>query len=137
MGLMKNEWAKGKEFSAWKNKLYQNWSRVRFITVSSENKNGDMSFGMKYPIVAEVELGELTPADVEVQIYYGKADEISYGNKSYVTMNNQPKKNKSTVYAYKGEIECKDTGQFGYTLRVVPKNDLLENPFELGLIRWA
>jgi starch phosphorylase len=137
MSLMKNNWQNGKEFSSWKNKLVQNWSKIKFINISSEKKNGDLKVGLKYPIVAEVELGELTPDDVDVQIYFGKVDEIAQGNKSYVTMNNTPKKNKSSVFAYRGEIECKDTGQFGYTLRVVPKHALLQNPFDLGLIRWA
>jgi glycogen phosphorylase len=137
MSLMKNNWQNGKEFSSWKNKLIQNWGKIKFVNISSEKKTGDLKVGLKYPIVADVELGDLSPEDVEVQIYFGKVDEIAQGNKSYVTMNNTPKKNKSSVFAYRGEIECKDTGQFGYTLRVVPKHDLLQNPFDLGLIRWA
>ncbi len=35
------------------------------------------------------------------------------------------------------EIDCAASGQFGYTLRILPKHSLLINPFELGLIKWA
>lgn len=137
MSLMKNDWQKGKEFSKWKNHLYENWNKVRFLSISEEEKNGDLKVGLKYPILAEVELGELTPDDVEVQIYYGKVDDGLEGSKKFVNMTHVVKKTKSTKYIYRGEIECKDTGQFGFTLRLLPKHSLLINPFELGLIRWA
>jgi glycogen phosphorylase len=41
------------------------------------------------------------------------------------------------LFKYKGEISCDDTGHFGFTLRVLPKNPMLINQFELGLIKWA
>jgi starch phosphorylase len=135
--LMKNNWKKGKEFSVWKAHLYNNWNKIRFISITEEEKNGDLKVGFKYPILAEVELGDLTADDVEVQIYYGKVDEGVEGIKSYVTMANVPRKSKSSKYLYRGEIECKSTGQFGFTLRILPKHELLGSPFELGLIRWA
>ncbi len=137
MNLMKNSWEKGKEFSRWKSILYENWNKVKFISVTEEEKNGDLKFGLKYPILAEVELGELTPDDVEVQIYYGKVDEGVNGTKYSITMSHVGKKTKAAKYTYRGQIECNDTGQFGFTLRILPKHSQLINPFELGLIRWA
>ena len=134
---MNKNWKKGKEFTNWKNRLYENWNKVKFLSFSEEEKNGDLKVGLKYPIIAEVELGDLTPDDVEVQIYYGKVDDGMSGLKKFVTMSNVMKKVKTTKYIYRGEIECKDTGQFGFTLRILPKHPLLINPFELGLIRWA
>jgi glycogen phosphorylase len=135
--LMNNSWQKGKEFTIWKKRLYENWNKVKFLNISEEEKNGDMKVGLKYPILAEIEFGELTPDDIEVQIYYGKIDEGIRGSKSSVTMTQIIKKTKSSRYIYRGEIECKDTGQFGFTLRILPKHILLINAFELGLIRWA
>ncbi len=117
--------------------MYENWNKVKFLSVTEEEKNGDLKFGFKYPILAEVELGELTPDDVEVQIYYGKVDEGVNGSKFSITMAHVGKKTKSAKYAYRGQIECNDTGQFGFTLRILPKHPQLINPFELGLIRWA
>ncbi|MDF1610598.1 alpha-glucan family phosphorylase [Stygiobacter electus] len=135
MGLQKNNWKHAKEFSAWKTKLYENWNRIKFINITEEGKNDEFKVGMKYPIIAEIELGDLTPDDVEVQIYFGKVDNGSNANK-FVNMENIPKKGKEHYY-YRGEIDCNATGQFGYTLRVLPKHDILINPFELGLVKWA
>ncbi len=137
MALMRNDWEKGKEFSKWKSHLYENWHKVSFLSISEEEKNGDLKVGLKYPILAEIELGDLTPDDVDVQIYYGKVDDGIQGTKSFVNMNHIAKKTKSTKYIYRGEINCKDTGQFGFTLRLLPKHHMLINQFELGLIRWA
>lgn len=137
MTLMKNDWEKGKAYSKWKSKLYENWNRVKFINISEEERNGELKVGLKYPVQAEVELGDLTPDDVDVQIYFGKVDESADGIKNSVTMTHVSKKTKSAFFTYRGEIECTDTGQFGYTLRILPKHPLLINQFELGLIRWA
>jgi starch phosphorylase len=137
MSLMKNNWEKGKEYSQWKNKLYANWNKIKFISITDEKKNSDLIVGFKYPITAEVDLGELTPDDVDVQIYYGKFDENLDSVKSWVPMTNQTKKPKTNPFIYRGDIDCKETGQYGYTLRILPKHKLLINQFELGLIRWA
>ena len=38
---------------------------------------------------------------------------------------------------YEGNISCLNTGEFGYTLRVLPNHPMLINKFELGVIRWV
>ena len=136
--LMKDDWALGKEFTAWKKKLYENWDKVKFIDFHSVGENGEYVVGQKYEISAIVELGNLTPDDVEVQIYFGdlnKKDE-PHANK-FTTMKFVEKVNESGQFKYHGEIPCETTGNFGYTLRILPKHHLLINSFELGLIRWA
>ena len=45
---VKNNWEKGKEFSHWKSILYDNWNKVKFLSVTEEEKNGDLKFGFKY-----------------------------------------------------------------------------------------
>ncbi|PKL83310.1 MAG: alpha-glucan phosphorylase [Ignavibacteriae bacterium HGW-Ignavibacteriae-3] len=137
MSLMENNWKEGKEFSQWKQHLCGNWDKLKFLSISEEEKNGDLKVGLNYPILAEVELGDLTPSDVDVQIYYGKVDAASDDPKSFVNMTHIVKKVKSTKYIYRGEINCRETGQFGFTLRILPKHPMLINQFELGLIRWA
>lgn len=134
---MKNNCEKGKLYSTWKSKVYENWNRVKVINIEEEDKNGDLKVGNMYPVLAEIELGDLTPDDVDVQIYFGGVDNGSTEYRDKVNMTYMLKKSKSGKYTYRGEIDCKDTGQFGFTLRILPKHELLINQFELGLIRWA
>ena len=136
--LSESEWKKAKEYSAWKNKVTANWDKIKFAGHTELSRNQDLKIGTKYSIQAELELGELTPDDVEVQIYYGKVeDKLKVDSNDFVVMKCSNAKNQGNIYKYKGEISCDDTGHFGFTLRVLPKHPLMINQFELGLIKWA
>ncbi len=138
MYLMKNNWEKGKEFSAWKTKMFDNWNKIKFHKIEEGDKRSDLLVGYKFSISAKLEVGNLTANDIEVQIYYGMiGGNHQEKNNDYVVMAYNPRKSKDGLLYYQGEIDCKNTGQFGYTLRVVPKHDVLINKFELSLIRWA
>lgn len=135
--LLKDNCKTAKEFSAWKSHVLQGWSKLNFVKVEHVKDSSDIKVGSKFTVTAEVDLGDLSPDDVEVQIYFGKL--VANGdtqNNSYSIMSHVAK-GKTKVHNYKGEITCKDTGQFGYTLRILPKHKLLVNPFELGVIKWV
>ncbi|KUG24932.1 glycogen phosphorylase [hydrocarbon metagenome] len=135
--LMKDDCKAGKDLSAWKSIVNSKWDKIKFNKIEHEKDSSDIKVGGKFIVTAEVDLGELTPNDVEVQIYFGKL--VANGNtqnNSYAIMNHISK-SKTNLHSYQGEVTCKDTGQFGYTLRILPKHKLLINPFELGLIKWA
>lgn len=132
--IMKDDWKKTKEFSAWKLNLINNWNKINFINITKDEKNGEFMVGENYTITAELNLTDLTQKDIDVQIYYGKVDGGEQGN-NFTKMKYVSKKD--NIFKYKGEIPCDTTGQFGFTLRVLPNHELLINPFELGLIKWA
>lgn len=136
--LMENKWQKAKEFDAWKDQVVKGWDKVRVHDIKEVNKNGDVTVGKKYKIAAEVDLGSLSPDDVEVQIYFGKMDHKNEPHaNSTIAMDCINKNPKSGKYNFEGEIVCASTGEFGYTLRILPKHPLLINHFDFGLIRWA
>ncbi len=138
MYLMKNNWEKGKEFSEWKNKLFNNWNKIKIVNIEEGDSKSNLKVGCKFPIIAKIDAGGLTPEDIEVQIYYGIIGNHLHENKNdVVVMNYNSRKSKDGLLYYQGEIACSNTGQFGYTIRVVPKHDVLINKFELGLIKWA
>jgi len=135
--LIKDDCKAGKDLSAWKSNLIAKWDKIKFIKIDHEKESSEIKVGDKFVVNAEIDLGELTPNDVEVQIYFGKL--VANGNtqnNSYTIMNHLSK-SKTNVHSYQGEVTCKDTGQFGYTFRILPKHKLLINPFEMGLIKWA
>lgn len=138
MYLMKNNWEKGKEFSEWKNKLFNNWNKIKIVNIEEGDSKSNLKVGCKFPIIAKIDAGGLTPEDIEVQIYYGIIGNHLHENKNdVVVMNYNSRKSKDGLLYYQGEIVCSNTGQFGYTIRVVPKHEVLINKFELGLIKWA
>ena len=135
--LMKNNWVEAKSFSEWKTNLLAHWNEVRFVNVDGL-KNGEIKIGSKFKVKAEIYLGELTPNDVEVQAYFGKVDKVNepHANK-FVTMKYVSKNEETGNLLYEGVISCMTTGEFGYTLRVLPNHPLLISKFELGVIKWV
>ena len=136
--LLENDWQKVKEFTQWKTNLIANWDKLKFVSVSHAGNGDELKVGSKYKVSAEVNIGNLTNDDIEVQIYYGKVDNVDEANEnSYTTMTCVDCKNQSGTYKFEGSIKCNVTGEFGYTLRILPKHSLLINQFELGAIRWV
>jgi len=35
-----------------------------------------------------------------------------------------------------GSMPCRNTGQYGVAVRILPRHDNLVNPYEMGLILW-
>jgi len=136
--LVENNWAEAKAFTKWKANLLKNWDSIQFISVNHEGNGDEIKIGSSFKISAEVNLGELTNNDVEVQIYYGKLESIDSANENeYEIMQCTNCNNNSGTFKFEGSITCNATGEFGYTLRILPKYKLLHNQFELGAIRWA
>lgn len=136
--ILENDWDEAKKYSAWKSKINKNWKNIKFIAINEENNKSEIKVDSTYRIKTEIDLGKLLPEDVEVQIYYGKVDQrFEVGANDNVIMNYVGTNTETGIHNFEGEIKCKDTGHFGYTLRVLPKHQLLHNPFELNLIHWA
>ncbi len=134
--LMQDNWREGKKFSQWKTMIYENWDKITCSGIEFNN-GSEHKVGEKNRIVAKVQLGNLTIEDVDVQIYYGKFDEIQDSENNKFASMTPIATSDDNIVTYEGIIECEDTGKFGFTIRVVPKHSLLINPFELGLIKWA
>ncbi|MGE5429629.1 MAG: alpha-glucan family phosphorylase [Syntrophomonadaceae bacterium] len=136
--LMKNNCQQVKTLTEWKKKVRDNWNQVKFVNITSESTSTDVKVGTEFIVKAEINLSGLTPDDVEIQIYYGSVDRqnIAHAN-SFVTMQSEKGKAKNNVYTYKGAIVCQQSGQFGFTARILPKHPLLNSSFDMGLIAWA
>jgi len=136
--LSEQKWKKVGELSNWKEKVLKNWTQIKILSVEANSNSNQVFVGEDFPVKAEIDLGSLTPDDVQLQIYYGP---IENGNNpqnySTVIMKVESKKNKEGYYKYSGNINSKKSGQQGFTIRVLPKNELQINPFELGVIYWA
>jgi starch phosphorylase len=82
---------------------------------------------------AAVELGSLTPDDVEVQVAFGRVDESDQiRHPSVVSL--KAREQVGTGWRYEGSVPLERTGPFGYTVRVLPQHPLLASSAELGLI---
>ncbi|MDP2302185.1 MAG: alpha-glucan family phosphorylase [Ignavibacteria bacterium] len=136
--LRSKDWALAKEIANWKNHVTNNWHQIKISSVN-DTKIKDVFVGKFFNINAEIYLGDLTPDDVDVQIYYGLTDKQSDpGNNSFVIMKPTSKKpNEQKTYKYSGAIPCLESGLHSWTIRVLPSHQLMIHPYELGKVYWA
>ena len=116
----------------WKERVRQAWPGVKVDHV--ESLAGDqVELGTKIHVSALVQLGELTPDDIEVQLVTGRV-----GSDDRLT---EPRVNPfptgtnvdGGLRRYEGWVETKRAGEIGYTVRVVPYHPQLATDAEMGL----
>ena len=136
--LLENDWTEGKQLTAWKEKIIENWTNVKVINVDTNGGSKSLLVGQEFPVKAQIELGSLTPEDVEVQIYYGPIEnEDNPTLNSTVVMEAESPKSKNGHFDYSGSVICQKSGHQGFTIRILPNHHLLINPFELDVVYWA
>ncbi|MBC7808167.1 MAG: alpha-glucan family phosphorylase [Akkermansiaceae bacterium] len=128
--------ATAKALVAWKKNIRQHWGNVKIETVTTPSKD-KIAAGEPSSITATVHLGNvLTPADVSVQLFAGPVD----ADRSMIAFTSTPmtlgKDNGTGVYEYTGSLPSDNSGQQGFTVRVLPFHPDAVLPQELPLITW-
>jgi starch phosphorylase len=118
-----------------KDRLRQKWPGVRIVGVHTSG-NGHFKVGQSMQVEAMVDLGDLDPNDVTVQLYAGAITASgSIGEAAPLSMEHG-KQMAPGRHLYVGRIDCKTSGRHGFAIRVLPGNPDLATPFEPGLILW-
>ncbi|MHC4425304.1 MAG: alpha-glucan family phosphorylase [Planctomycetota bacterium] len=142
--------ARAKAFSTWKSDVREAWSEFAvkdvIMEVHNGNGDGDAQFNPKLPqlkvgsqlaIKALVKLGKIDPNDVSVEFYHGLVDTWqNIKNGSAVRMDHERPSEQQGEHWFVGAMPCRQTGQYGVAVRVVPRHTDLANPYEMGLILW-
>jgi starch phosphorylase len=85
-------------------------------------------------VQAFVTLGELEPADVDVQLVHGRVDESDQLTNTQTMTLTVAQAYEGGRMRYEGSVKLDRSGPFGYTVRVLPAHRLLAGPAELGLV---
>ena len=131
--VQKNEFAKGKELAAWKNKLQSNWDQIN-ISSQLEGDQGEFVVEDTITMEAKVNLGELKPEDVIVELYL--VSELKDESEIKIIPMDLKENLKDSIYSYEVEVELDESGDYRYSFRVVPDDEDLSTKHELGLIEW-
>jgi len=134
--LTANECNATREFTKWKTNLRAVWSKVKINAIeckcSEEFKVGD-----KINIVAYIDLAGLTPNDVLVQSVHGPLNAEGLIESPILSRLDADGTSKSGEFIFKGTITCVTSGRHGHTVRIMPINENLQDPFKMGLIIWG
>ena len=129
------------QFNAWKTDMYRNWKDIK-ITQKEDNLNNiSIDAGNCISVKCQVELPNIKPEFVSVECYYGKILENGVVEDiSIIPMQQVKSKNTGTgnskIFEYETKIELKTGGNYGYTFRVMPKNDMLLDSANMNLVKW-
>ncbi|MEE4364149.1 MAG: alpha-glucan family phosphorylase [Desulfotignum sp.] len=133
--LTENTARKAKDLALTQSRLNALWSHIR-LSKPKITPSSDFAVGESFSIVLEVFLGELTPEEVEVQIYHGKLRGTGQMDGSRAETMELQNTIAPGTHIYGCRVICSDSGRFGYTARVIPRGDpvLSNTP---GLITWV
>jgi starch phosphorylase len=140
--------APARALSTWKSMMRRAWPEFGIKDVRIQVKNGreNVEFNARQPVLkvgselsveALVKLGKVSPDDVSVELYYGCVDgRGSIRKGSAVRMTHKEVSGQDGEYWFVGLMPCRKAGQHGLTVRVLPRNADLADPYEPGLILW-
>jgi starch phosphorylase len=128
---------KAAELAKWRRRLNQNWGQVRIENVETHGAD-PMHVGADLDVRVRVHLGEFSPGDVEVQLYHGPLDTLGeISEPQTAAIGPVPSSNGDGSYLFHGLIPCQRSGQYGFSVRVLPKHTGLPHLFEPGLVTWG
>lgn len=123
-------------YNSWKNDLYTNWKDIKITQVNNLD-NITIDAGNKIEVACEVELPNIDINNINVEVYYGKILENGVvENVSIIPMELTESNEDERKYYYTTKIELTTGGNYGYTFRVMPKNEMILEPANLNLVKW-
>jgi starch phosphorylase len=124
------------ELARWRRGLRQGWNNIRVEAVES-NGADTMRVGGQMTVKARVNLGNLQPQDVDVQLFHGMVDSKGQIPRPLSISMSHNGQHEGNTWVFSGDIPCNSSGQHGFAVRVLPKHADLANAFEPGLITWG
>jgi glycogen phosphorylase len=122
-----------KELAEYRHRAITNWHRVRVLDSELEVAGSTTPLvGSPVRVRAAVELAGLDPSEVDVQVVFGRvgdSDELYDLVTERMTHSGDGR--------YDVEVPLPHAGSLGYTVRVLPRHDLLATPAELGRVVLA
>jgi starch phosphorylase len=130
-------WEGARGLAAYKAKVRALWPGVRVDHVESSGVSDSPQVGDTLHVGAFVSLGDLDPADVDVQVVHGRVAESD----DLMDIETEPldfaESYEAGRYRFEGDLVLTRTGAFGYTVRVLPKHAGIASVTEMGLVANA
>lgn len=119
-----------------KDSLRHKWGGIKVVGVHTSG-NGHYKIGERMQVEALLDLPEIDPKELSVQLYAGTINnatgEIDNPRALKMAHTREMAPNR---HLFTGTVECRTTGQHGFLIRVLPGHPDLATPFEPGLILW-
>ena len=128
-----DDYAGARDAAAWVMHTRSAWPGVQVTHVESSGVADAPELGQPLEVRAVVELGDVSPDDVDVQLAYGPVNENDeLTDPTYAQM--QRADQIDGAWRYEASVTLQRRGAFGYTVRVLPRHRTLSAPADLDLV---
>ncbi|HEY1923490.1 MAG TPA: alpha-glucan family phosphorylase [Tepidisphaeraceae bacterium] len=118
-----------------KEMLRQRWGGVKIVGVHVAG-NGHYRVGENMQVEALVDLPNVDPREVSVELYAGPITATGEIGAPKILRLDYTKQIAGARHVFSGQIECRTSGRQGFAVRVLPGEPDMATPFEPGLIAW-
>jgi starch phosphorylase len=131
---LNGDYAGAQELADWKHRVRAGWSQVAIDHVESSGVGDAPELGESLEVRVFVSLGSLSPDDVDVQVVHGRIKHEDDLVDTTVESLGLGETYEDGRHRFEGVVALDTTGPFGYTVRVLPRNEHLASPAELGFV---
>ena len=124
------------KYSSWKKHITTNWDNI-LIEQTDNPENIKIEAGEAIEVSCKVTLPNLEKEDVRVEVYCGKiSDDGRVEDTVVIPMKLIAEEKEYKRYTYTAKISLSSGGNYGYTFRVMPTNEMLLDSENLNLVKW-
>jgi starch phosphorylase len=135
--LRADDFALTRQTTSWLETLHRNWERIGITDVEVPDIGNTLEVGQRFPVKVKVNLGEISPDDVEVQVIAGRlSSQEKLTNYEPMLATLKPNGNEAGQHLFEGEVICAQSGRFGISARIIPKNENMPHTLKPRLISW-
>ena len=124
------------EFDAWKANMYSNWKDIQIEQVENNADNITVDAGAEIEVRCAVTLPNIEPESVRVEVYYGKFLENGTVQDVQIIPMRMEGKEENRKYYYVAKIKLTTGGNYGYSFRVMPQNEMILDSENMDLVKW-
>ncbi len=137
--MSKEDFGPTRRISKWLEKMSRSWDKIAIKNVEIPISESELFVGQRLPITIDVNLGEISPDEVRIELVSGRLnaqEEITHFSPIVVNQEPAKKASQNGVYRFTGEVTLAESGRFGISARIIPKNDTLPHTIRPKLISW-
>jgi starch phosphorylase len=112
------------------------WNSIKIVGVHTTG-SGHYKVGDELQVEAMLELDDLAPTGLAVQLYTGVMNAAGVIENPYVVPMQYARQVAAGRHLFSGTINCQASGRQGFAIRVLPGDPDMATPFEPGLIYWG
>jgi glycogen phosphorylase len=131
--LAADEHARARALSAWRERIDESWPGVRVVSVTADDSA--TAVGARRDVRAEIDLGALTTDDVRVEVVHGAVD-ADGGISGALIEPMALDGGHGGAACYQARFRCARSGEYGFTVRVVPLHADLLSAADTGRAVW-